>query len=102
MLLLVFVLLLVLLDFSWKIRGMISVDTWPKAAQNWLKAAHISPRFRGRLAFWLAGTRFESFVASVVLVPSGTTPHTRESRERASPTNRPPPHIFQPRSAPGF
>ena len=50
---------------------MSSVDTWPKAVQNWLKAAHISPRFRGRLAFWLAGTRFESFVANVVLVPSG-------------------------------
>ena len=77
---------------------MSSVDTWPKAVQNWLKAAHISPRFRGRLAFRLAGTRFEGFVASVVLVPSGTTPHTRESRERSSPTNRPPPHNFQPRS----
>ena len=43
---------------------MSSVDTWPKAVQNWLKAAHISPRFRGRLAFWLAGTRFEGFVAN--------------------------------------
>ena len=63
---------------------MSSVDTWPKAVQNWLKAAHISPRFRGRLAFWLAGTRFEGFVASVVLVPSGTTPHTRESRFSAA------------------
>ena len=55
-LLLVFVLLLVLLDFYSRISGMSSVDTWPKAVQNWLKAAHISPRFRGRLTFWLAGT----------------------------------------------
>ena len=85
-LLLVFVLLLVLLDFYSRISGMSSVETWPKAVQNWLKAAHISPRFRGRLAFRLAGTRFEGFVASVVLVPSGTTPHTRESREQSSPT----------------
>ncbi len=96
-LLLVFVLLLVLLDFYSRISGMSSVDTWPKAVQNWLKAAHISPRFPGRLAFGLAGTRFKGFVASVVLVPSGTTPHTRESREQSSPTNRPPPHNFQPR-----
>ena len=56
MLLLVFVSLLVLLDFYWRFSGMSSVDTWPKAVQNWLKAAHISPRFRGRLTFWLAGT----------------------------------------------
>ena len=55
-LLLVFVSLLVLLDFYCRFSGMSSVDTWPKAVQNWLKAAHISPRFRGRLAFWLAGT----------------------------------------------
>ena len=46
-LLLVFVLLLVLLDFYSRISGMSSVDTWPKAVQNWLKAAHISPRSAG-------------------------------------------------------
>ena len=101
-LLLVFVSLLVLLDFYSRISGMSSVETWPKAVQNWLKAAHISPRFPGRLAFGLAGTRFKGFVASVVLVPSGTTPHTRESREQSSPTKRPPPHNCQPRSPPGF
>ena len=37
-LLLVFVLLLVLLDFYSRISGMSSVDTWPKAVQNCLKA----------------------------------------------------------------
>ena len=41
-LLLVFVLLLVLLDVYSQIGDMSSVDTWPKAVQNWLKAAHIT------------------------------------------------------------